>query len=81
MGPALATDSRDTPLATLWEMQWQDDRLACVVYRRGTGLWLELESRTATILSEPFALQPRMVARSQALHTSLRRRGWRDLPE
>lgn len=81
MGPALANDSRATPIATLWELQWNDDRLACVIYRRGRELRLELESREATILSEPFELQPRMVARSRALHRSLRRRGWLELPE
>jgi hypothetical protein len=68
----------DTPIATLWELAWKDDRLTCAVYRRDGVLQLRVESATATILSEPFDLQPRMLARSQALRNSLKRRGWHD---
>jgi hypothetical protein len=71
----------DAPIATLWELAWQDDRLTCAVYKREGGLQLRLESRNATILSEPFDLQPRMLARSKALRNSLKRRGWHDLHE
>ena len=70
-----------SPLATLWRMAWNDDRLSCVVYRRDDGLQLQLESPSATILTEPFALQPRMLARSKALRRSLQRRGWQDVAE
>lgn len=70
-----------TPIARLWELTWNDDRVTCAVYRLERGLQLRLESRTATILSEPFDLQPRMLARSQALRKSLERRGWRDPAE
>lgn len=70
-----------TPIARLWELTWNDDRVTCAVYRLERGLQLRLESRTATILSEPFDLQPRMLARSQALRKSLKRRGWRDPAE
>ena len=72
---------RHTPIATLWELTWKDDRVTCAVYRLERGLQLRLESPTATILSEPFDLQPRMLARSQALRNSLKRRGWRDPAE
>jgi len=68
----------DPPIATLWELAWNDDRLTCAVYRQDGGLQLRLESPTTTILSEPFDLQPRMLARSRALRNSLKRRGWRD---
>jgi hypothetical protein len=71
-------DADDTPIATLWELSWNDDRLTCAVYRQKDGLQLRVESPTATILSEPFDLQPRMLARSQALRNSLKRRGWHD---
>jgi hypothetical protein len=70
------SDSR--PVATLWQLAWEDDRLSCVVYRSDAGLQLRLESPTAVILSQPFDLQPRALARMQALRDSLRRRGWRD---
>lgn len=73
-------DAKAERLATLWRLAWKDDLLACVVYREERGLQLRLESASATILSEPFELQPRMLARSQALRRSLKRRGWQDLP-
>ena len=81
MATAVADTPEATPIVTLWRMTWNGDRVSCVVYRRGRGLQLRLESPTATILSEAFALQPRMVARSQALRRSLQRRGWQDLAE
>jgi hypothetical protein len=68
------------PIATLWQLEWKGDRVTCVVYRGAGGLRLDLESATATIFSEPFQLQPRMLARSQALRTSLKRRGWQEPP-
>ena len=65
-------------VATLWQLAWDDDRLSCNVYRNKEGLQLRLESPTAIILSEPFELQPRVLARMQALRESLKRRGWRE---
>jgi hypothetical protein len=65
-------------VATLWQLAWDDDRLTCTVYRGADGLQLRLESSTAIILSEPFELQPRVLARMQALRASLKRRGWHD---
>ena len=50
--------------------------MACTIYHHGGGLQLRLESPTATILNEPFAMQPRLLARTQALRTALVRRGW-----
>lgn len=67
-------------VATLWQLGWNDERVTCAIYRDTSGFQLRLESLTATILTEPFDLQPRTLARSKALHTALRRRGWHDLP-
>ncbi|MBI3047166.1 MAG: hypothetical protein HYY76_02540 [Acidobacteria bacterium] len=66
------------PVATLWQLAWNDDRLFCSVYRQGDGFELRLESPTAVILSERFELQPRMLARTEALRASPKRRGWRE---
>ncbi len=72
-------DRRDSrPVATLWQLAWNDDRLFCTVYRNDQGLQLRLESPTAVILSEAFELQPRSFARTQAMRASLKRRGWQD---
>ncbi len=70
-----------TPIATLWQLAWDDSRVTCAVYRREDGLQMRLELGDATILSEPFDLQPRMLARSRALRNSLVRRGWHDPPK
>jgi hypothetical protein len=69
-------DSR--PVATLWQLALKEDQLFCTVYRHGDGFQLRLESTTAVILIEPFELQPRMLARTEALRASLKRRGWQD---
>jgi hypothetical protein len=69
------------PVAVLWRMALNDDRVSCVVYRKERRLLLQVESPAATILTEPFELQPRMLARSQALRRSLQRRGWREVAE
>ena len=66
------------PIATLWQLAWNDERLCCAVYRVGKGLELRLESATGVLLSEPFELRPRMVSRTEALKRSLKRRGWRE---
>jgi hypothetical protein len=55
-----------------------DDRLCCSVYQSESGWQLRVESDTAVIMTEPFELQPRAVARSHALRDSLKRRGWRE---
>lgn len=68
------------PLATLWQLALKDERLFLTVYRDNEGLHLRLESRTAVIMTEPFDMQPRMLARTQALRNSLKRRGWTDPP-
>jgi hypothetical protein len=64
-------------VATLWQLSLKDDRLSCVVYRKDDGLQLSVESPAAVIVSERFELQPRAMARAQALRSSLERRGWR----
>lgn len=67
-------------VATLWNLAWDGDRLSCAVYRamQGKGLEMRLQAGTTTILSEPFELRPRTLARVDALKRSLKRRGWRD---
>ena len=67
------------PVATLWQLGLAKDRLFCTVYRSDEGLHLRVETATAVILTEPFDLQPRMLARTQALRASLKRRGWQEL--
>ena len=69
------------PVATLWQLAWNDDLLSCAVYKAGGGLEMRLESGRRTIFAEPFELGPRMVARTQALRRSLMRRGWKDRAE
>ena len=85
--PALpAYNGRLTPspaldrVATLWRLEWNDERLLCAVYRGAGGLQLCVESPSGIIASERFALRPRAVARVRALRDSLLRRGWRELP-
>ena len=72
--------STTRPVATLWQLALNDDRLSCLVYRDPHGFELRLESPTVVILSERFDLQPRMLARTEALRASLTRRGWREPP-
>ena len=66
------------PIATLWQLALNDDRLFCTIYRNKQGLQMRVESPTAVILSEAFELQPRSFARTRALRASLKRRGWQD---
>jgi len=73
-------DAGARPVATLWQLAWNDDRVFCTVYRCNDGLQLRVESATTVIVSEPFELQPRTLARTQALRASLKRRGWQELP-
>jgi hypothetical protein len=68
----------ERPIATLWQLAWNDERLFCTIYRHNAGFQLRVESATTVILTEPVELQPRTFARTQALRASLKRRGWRD---
>jgi hypothetical protein len=63
----------------MWRLTWKGDLLSCSVYRDREGLELRLESPAAVILSEPFELQPRALAKTQSLRESLKRRGWQEL--
>jgi hypothetical protein len=65
-------------LATLWNLAFDDARLACVIYRANGGLELKIESADAVMVTEAFDLQPRALARARALGNALKRRGWRD---
>lgn len=76
----MTRDAGARPVATLWQLAWNDDRVFCTVYRCNDGLQLRVESATTVIVSEPFELQPRTLARTQALRASLKRRGWQELP-
>ena len=76
----MTLDASARPVATLWQLAWNDDRIFCTVYRSKDGLQLRVESATTVIVSEPFELQPRTFARTQALRASLKRRGWQELP-
>jgi hypothetical protein len=60
----------------LWELEWNENRLVCAVYRSATGLELRVESAKAVIVSEPFMIEPRALARAQKLRDDLKRRGW-----
>ena len=68
----------ERPIATLWQLALNDDRLSCTIYRHENGFQLRVESATTVILTEPVELQPRMFARTQALRASLKRRGWKE---
>ena len=70
------SNAGEAPLAMLWELEWNDNRLVCAVYRCATGLQLRVESPKAVIVSEPFVIEPRALARAQKLRDDLKRRGW-----
>jgi hypothetical protein len=63
----------------LWQLRWNDDQLWCAVYRYGTQLQLQVESPRGVIVTEHFELEPRAMARAQALREALKRRGWEEL--
>jgi hypothetical protein len=65
-------------ISTLWNLTFNAQQLRCVIYRGVNGLELRLESLTAVILSEPFDMEPRALARTRALRESLKRRGWQE---
>ena len=70
------TTSHDGRVATLWNLMFNGNQVSCVVYQGTHGMELRVESPAGTILSEPFDMQPRAMARSRALRESLKRRGW-----
>jgi len=66
-------------IATLWQLSWGDNHVTCAIYRDANGrMELRIESPTAVILTEAFEVQPRAMARAQALRESLKRRGWQE---
>ena len=67
-------------VAILWQLAWQESAIACVIYRDDRGLELRVECDAAVIAREPFDLQPRALARANALRDSLKRRGWQEVP-
>jgi hypothetical protein len=76
------TSAQPQRVAILWRLAWSDDSvLECCIYRDGPALQLRVESATSLIVCEPFELQPRAVARAQALRESLKRRGWHERTE
>jgi len=70
------TTLREGRVATLWDLMFNGNRVSCVVYQRAHGMELRVESPAGIILSEPFDMQPRALARTRALRESLKRRGW-----
>jgi hypothetical protein len=70
------TTSREGRVSTLWNLSFNGDRVSCVIYHGSHGMELRLESPAGIILSEPFDMQPRALARTRALRESLKRRGW-----
>ena len=66
-------------IATLWQLRLATDRVSCKIYRNDEGLQLRVETGKTVILTEPFDLQPRMLARTEALRASLKRRGWHEV--
>jgi hypothetical protein len=70
------TIPHDGRVTTLWNLRFNGDRVSCAVYHGADGMELRLESRAGIILSEPFDMQPRAMARTRALRASLKRRGW-----
>jgi hypothetical protein len=72
------TTPREGRVATLWDLMFNEDRVSCAVYHGTHGMELRVESQGGIILSEPFDMQPRALARTRALRESLIRRGWRE---
>ena len=65
-------------IAVLWQLAWDDSVLACSVYRDARGFEMRVESNGIVVTEERCDLQPRTIARANALRSSLVRRGWRD---
>ena len=70
------TTPREGRVATLWNLMFKGNRVSCFVYQGTHGMELRVESPAGIILSEPFDMQPRALARTRALRESLKRRGW-----
>jgi hypothetical protein len=78
----MSAPANSRPVATLWNLSWNRNSIACNVYRTADGaLQLIVESPAAVIVSETFDLAPRAVARVRSLRESLMQRGWRDAEE
>jgi hypothetical protein len=73
------TIPRDGRVTTLWNLNFREARVRCVVYHGVKGMELRLESADGTIFTEPFDMQPRAFARTKALRESLKRRGWKEV--
>lgn len=71
--------TRSSRVALLWQLAWNDDQVSCGVYRRGPGFELRLVSGRTVLIREPFAVQPRLLARAQTLRRSMKRRGWKEV--
>lgn len=72
------TPARHGRVSTLWNLTFNKRQVSCVIYRGATGLQMRLESAAGVILSEPFDMEPRALARTRTLRESLKRRGWRE---
>lgn len=73
------TTSREGRVSTLWNLSFNGDLVSCVIYHGTRGMELRLQSAKGIILSEPFDMQPRSLARTKALRDSLKRRGWLEM--
>jgi hypothetical protein len=77
----MAGDVEPERVATLWQLTWADAQvLACSIYRDAAGFEMRVESNGVLVVGERCELQPRAIARAQALRLSLVRRGWREAP-
>lgn len=78
---SMSADGEPERVATLWQLAWEDGHvLACSVYRDAGGFEMRVESNGTLVAGERCELQPRAIARAQALRVSLVRRGWREHP-
>jgi hypothetical protein len=75
------TLARDRHISTLWNLTFNEHRVRCAIYHAANGMELRLESATGVILTEPFDMEPRSLARTRALRESLKRRGWKENPK
>jgi hypothetical protein len=57
----------DGVVSTLWNLTFNQQHLRCVVYRSVNGMELRLESPAGVILTEPFDMEPRALAKTKAL--------------
>ena len=79
MHNTLAMSAHPQRIAVLWQLAWIDESvLDCCVYRDTRGFEMRVESNGVLVTGERCELQPRTIARAQALRDSLLRHGWRD---